>query len=73
MDILDVKRNMNKKVYYEGIRSDISGEYILSAIVCEMTKAGDWIYSVRLSDPERNCVYETTLERISERKGIECQ
>lgn len=70
MDLLDIKRNLNKAVVFTDERLGIIGhKFLLSAVIARKNEAGDFVYTVELSGINANSVTITTLDKIEEVKN----
>lgn len=70
MDLLDIKRNLNKAVVFTDKRLGIIGhKFLLCAVIARKNEAGDFVYTVELSDINANSVAITTLDKIEEVKN----
>lgn len=70
MDLLDIKRNLNKAVVFTDKRLGVIGhKFLLSAVIARKNEAGDFVYTVELSGINANSVTITTLDKIEEVKN----
>ena len=69
MDLLDIKRNLNKAVVFTDKLGIIGHKFLLCAVIARKNEAGDFVYTVELSDINANSVAITTLDKIEEVKN----
>lgn len=70
MNLLDIKRNLNKAVVFTDKRLGVIGhKFILSAVIAKKNEAGNFVYTAKLLDINANSEAITTLDKIEEVKN----